>query len=225
MLHLSTVSNIFAWLLDFIFPRRCTGCGRGGTYLCRHCLGRAEPAADSPLPATYAAFSYHERSIRRAIWLLKYRGVRELGETFGGFLYERFAEEISELAAWHQGHSQPFLVIPIPQSKQRARARGYNQAALIALAFAHSDPAHFELGENILVKIKDTPTQVSLKVRAERVKNLDGAFQVIEPEKIKDRQIILIDDVITTGATVTESRKILKNAGARTIIALAIAHG
>ena len=78
---------------------------------------------------------------------------------------------------------------------------------------------------DILYKIKETPTQVSIKNKEKRLKNLSNVFEIKNSEKIKDKNIILIDDVSTTGATLEEASRSLKNSGAKKIISLVVAHG
>lgn len=78
---------------------------------------------------------------------------------------------------------------------------------------------------NVLYKTQDTPSQVSIKDREKRLNNIKGSFAVKNPELIKDRNIILIDDVSTTGATVTEAKKVLREAGAKKVIGVVVARG
>jgi ComF family protein len=114
---------------------------------------------------------------------------------------------------------------PIPISKTRLKERGYNQTLLLAKALVHLDNnQNFKLEENILLKIKETLHQARLKNKKARLENLLGTFEVINIEKIQNRNIILIDDVVTTGATLTEAKKVLRKAGAKKIIAFSIAH-
>ena len=131
------------------------------------------------------------------------------------------------------------ILIPIPLSRRRYRERGYNQAELICKELIKLDSnsninlrygvdekmeRNFSLEKNILIKIKETEHQANIKDRRDRLKNLVGSFYVKNPEVIKSKNIVLIDDVLTTGATLTEAKKILKQNGARKIIAFTIAH-
>ena len=81
-----------------------------------------------------------------------------------------------------------------------------------------------ELTTDILIKTKETESQTKSKNRAERIKNLEGCFDVKNPEQIKNRNIVLLDDVTTTGATLTEARRALLARGARKVIAIVFAH-
>ena len=78
--------------------------------------------------------------------------------------------------------------------------------------------------KNILEKIKESPSQTSVKNRAERLENLKGCFKAVNLDNVRGANIILIDDVITTGATMSEAKKALENAGARQVLCFAMAH-
>ena len=117
------------------------------------------------------------------------------------------------------------LLIPIPLAPKRLRERGFNQALLICEKLVKLDGGiNFQLEKNVLIKPKDTEHQVRIEDRSKRLKNIIGSFLVKNSEKIKNRNIILIDDVVTTGATLSEARKMLKQAGAKKIIAFTVAH-
>lgn len=216
------ISKLFITLLDILFPRHCFHCHERGSYLCAKCLELFHQAEELETPNSFAVFSYHEPPIKKAIWALKYKGITSLATELSALLYDYFAEEL----AWRfPQQTKKYLIVPAPASKKHQRQRGYNQAELLARHFAQKDKENFELTTNVLLKIISTPTQVSLKNRQRRLQNLHGAFMVTNPEKISGRQIILIDDVITTGATIAEARRVLKKAGAKQVIALALAHG
>ena len=85
-------------------------------------------------------------------------------------------------------------------------------------------PDKLEYRDDLIFKIKDTPAQVSLSRRAERLRNLRGAFRAPRPERLAGRAVLIIDDVITTGATLSEMAKTLKTAGADPILTAALAH-
>lgn len=117
------------------------------------------------------------------------------------------------------------IIIPIPLSRKRYRERGFNQSELISQSIIDNDKEKcFELLTNVLTKPKETQHQAHIENRSYRMQNMVGSFVVKNPELIKDRNIILIDDVVTTGATLTEAKKMLKEAGAKKIIAFTIAH-
>lgn len=206
-------------LLSLFFPERCSGCGRKNTPLCRTCLSEIEPAENTGDSNLIALFSYKDSGLRRAVWLLKYRNRRTLAEIFAAELADFLTEELSDRKIFNNLNQT--LLIPIPLAGRGLRRRGYNQSALIARELARL--ASLALAEGILVKIKETPAQMSLN-RQERLRNLEGAFAVSQAEQIAGCDIILIDDVITTGATMREAAKVLKQAGAKSVLAVAIAH-
>lgn len=112
------------------------------------------------------------------------------------------------------------LVIPVPMHKSKQKTRGYNQAALIA-GYAAKNLGIY-LNDNILTKPVESKNQ-SLLIRSERLTNLDGVFKVDTSRSIANKNILLVDDIITTGSTINQCSKVLKLAGAGTIIAGVIA--
>lgn len=112
------------------------------------------------------------------------------------------------------------LIIPVPMHKSKQKTRGYNQAALIA-GYAAKNLGIY-LNDNILTKPVASKNQ-SLLIRSERLTNLDGVFKVDTSRSIANKNILLVDDIITTGSTINECSKVLKLAGAGTIIAGVIA--
>jgi len=140
-------------------------------------------------------------------------------------MHGRILEELSELSVMENFHDA--ILMPIPLSRQRYKERGYNQAELICESLVDLDKdVNFKFEKNILIKPKETKHQARIHNRGERLKNIIGSFAIKNTEKnlLKNRNIILIDDIITTGATLTEARKTLKKAGARKIIAFTVAH-
>ena len=234
-------------ILDIVFPVKCILCGKTGVDLCLECLRDAPGAERESAKWIFPLYDYRYPVVKKSLWLLKYKGKKRLARVFAEIIYEKILEELSELSVL-ENFINPILV-PIPLSPKRYRERGYNQAQLICEEIlkiqkrnyltppaSHSSPLQqgwrgaggevFTLENNILIKIKDTEHQARIKNRNERLKNIIGSFGV-KNEKInliKNRNIILIDDILTTSATLNEARKTLKQAGARKIIAFTVAH-
>ncbi|HEY4506227.1 MAG TPA: phosphoribosyltransferase family protein [Candidatus Paceibacterota bacterium] len=206
-------------ILRVIFPDSCIACKTPDTPLCLKCLSKIEPA-EREVQGVFVCYSYRDPIIRNAIWRLKYKNHRTLAlplsQTIADFVIEELADQ--ELF----GNSSQVLVTAIPQSKKRTRDRGYNQSALLAEGVAKKVGLIFS--PKLLEKVRETARQVEMKNRQARIENLKGAFHAREPEKVKGKTIIIIDDVTTTGATFAEARRALKSAGAKRIIACALAH-
>ncbi len=167
-------------------------------------------------------FSYSDPLIKALIWELKYRGYGRAVEICGEALYESM---ISELAARKDKSFTDPLLFPIPLSKKRFAKRGFNQSELIAEKMSHRDAGkHFIVRTDVFYKIKDTKNQTSIKDKKERQKNLQGCFAVKDIGAVKNKNIILIDDVVTTGSTLLEAKKTLCEAGARAVVCFTIAH-
>ncbi len=223
--------HIFKGFLNFLLPQRCLGCGKQNFPLCDECVaaiplsevsktdqffGKSE-FIDKIIPAS----SYKNEIVKKAIWLLKYRGAKILAEPLAGIIFRRIKNEISEIMpAFEQNKA---LIIPIPLSKKRFRERGYNQAEFLGKFL--SDKMSINIKTDILYKTKETKSQVEIKDKEKRLENICGAFEIKNAETIKGKNIILIDDVVTTGATLNEAAFVLKKAGAKKIIGLTVAKG
>ncbi len=169
-----------------------------------------------------ALFQYKNRLARRAIWEIKYSGNVKITEKFSKLLYEFIIENISDEMSF-SNFTKP-IILPIPADKSSLREKGFNQCILIAKEIYKLDGGkNFEICFDALKKIKETEHQSKIKNRARRLKNLEESM-LADTKRIAGRNIILIDDVITTGATMIEASRSLKEAGAKKIIGFAIAH-
>ncbi len=212
--------NIF---LNIIFPEKCLGCGEKGFLICKKCI------ENLPMPiSTYVenpikifpTTSYSSKTIKKAIRELKYRKVKRLAKIFADLIHTRIFLDKTNLLNYRHPMS---IVVPVPLSKKRLRQRGFNQAELIAKHL--SDKIGVDMYKNVLYKIKETASQVDIKDRGERLKNLKGVFS-IKPRQVgqvKNKTVFLVDDVSTTGATLFESAKVLKKAGAKEVIGIVVA--
>jgi competence protein ComFC len=215
-------------ILNIIFPVKCMLCGKAGADLCLECLKEAPGAERESASWIFPLYDYRHPAIKKSLWLLKYKGKKRLAKIFAEILYEKILEELSELSVL-QNFTDPIL-IPIPLSPARYRERGYNQAELICKELIKinnlRDGVDMQFNKNVLTKPGETEHQARIKDRQARIKNIVGSFVVKEDKLnlIKGRNVILIDDILTTGATLSEARKTLKQAGARKVIAFTVAH-
>ena len=214
---------IHTYILDLILPEECLGCKIKGEIICSNCFLQIKRAERETSEEILACFDYRDPLIKKAIWDLKYHNRFIIGQKFGEVLYESFLEDIADLNIYTKG--SPILVIPVPLYNSRQKKRGYNQAKIIALGFCKSSEKEIlKLMDNVVIKQVNTEQQAKLTNRNKRLKNIRGAFKIINSEKIKGQTIIIIDDVTTTGGTITEIIKILKKSGAKKVIGLAVAH-
>jgi len=216
-----TIQTMISLLLDFLFPRFCIGCGTPHTQLCTSCIYKL-PRARSPKHIDIAVFDYRNKLVRSIIWHLKYRHKYPLATHLGNTMYEILLEELSEYMLFDT--QAALYVIPIPLSRKRARHRGYNQSACIARALCANSPDMFIYTPHALYRHKNTPPQTHIRNKTKRKENIKGCFSVPYPEEVRGKDILLIDDVSTTGATLLEARKTLKKAGARSVLCVAAAH-
>jgi competence protein ComFC len=210
-------------ILEVVFPSKCISCDKKGSYFCLKCLSLCPSAERESASWINPLFDYRHPPIKKAVWLIKYKGKKKIAHIFAEVMYGRIIEELADLRIM-DNFKNPIL-IPIPLSKKRLRERGFNQAEIICKEIIKLDEnKYLQMNTRSLYKIRDTEHQARIKNRADRLKNLSGTFEIKEVGAVKDKNIILIDDVTTTGATLAEAKTILKSAGAKKIIAFTIAH-
>jgi ComF family protein len=202
--------------LDGIRPasgRVCSVCGErllspqlcydvGGALLCRLCHS-VEP------PFTKAvAYGRYEKGLRDLIHLLKYGGVRPAANVLGRMLADAIVALDSVLG------KEPIAAVPVPLHASKRRERGFNQAELIAGAALKLNPAggRLYLADRVLERRRETKSQIGMTPHQRR-ENMRGAFAVTAAQAVQGREVLLVDDVYTTGATVSECARVLLRAG------------
>jgi len=155
---------------------------------------------------------WYERAFRKALIAFKYNGALHLGNALGQFLIEAFRI--------HYAGSQFDAIVPIPLHLTRLCSRGHNQVVILGQKLSRA--SGIPLARTCLEKKVNRPPQVGLS-RSERAVNVRGSFGVAKANTIKGRRILLIDDVATTGATVTEAARTLMRSGAFHVDVLVLA--
>ena len=197
------------FLLELIFPSKCLGCNKNEEILCENCINNLHLAERPTEDNILALYDYKDPLIKKAIWRLKYYHSPYLGRKLGKLLYSSFLEEINLLKILSEG--SPIYVIPVPISKNKKKSRGYNQSEIIARSFCDSGGLNlFKLKKEIIYKKINTIPQARIKNRARRLKNIKDVFGIKNEKEIKNKTILVIDDVTTTGGTLTEIINILK---------------
>lgn len=213
---------MFRLLLDILFPIYCFGCNEKGAYVCRGCRAVLPQATKTPHKNIIPILQYRDPLVRKLIWHLKYRGKHPIAEPLAQVTNETLLEELSEYMLFDTNDT--LLLVPIPLSRKRHRQRGYNQSACIAHALAAINTSFFSLDTKALTRTRDTQSQTDIKDHRKREQNVRDCFAATNPKRIQGADIVLIDDVTTTGATLLEARKTLLNAGARSVLCVAAAH-
>ena len=179
--------------------------------------GFCQPCRDCPPEFERAvSFGEYQAELRELIHLLKYERVLPAAQPLANLL----AANIQSLHL-RTGETAP-IVIPVPLHASKRRERGFNQAELIARAALKRLPSGFVMDAGVLVRKRATLSQVGLD-REARVANLRGAFQVVAPQRVAGRTVVVVDDVMTTGTTVSECAHALKLAGAAHVFAVTVA--
>ena len=207
--------------LDAIQPVRAPQCVLCGDLLASAQLlvgdGRCHSCRDfEPEFARAMSFGEYQGGLRGLIHLLKYTAVLPVASALGNMLAQTIRELLPSCA-----DSQPLLV-PVPLHKNKRGDRGFNQAELIVRAAVKRLPQPLELATGVLVRQRATISQVGL-TREQRVENVRDAFRVRDRQRVRGRIIILVDDVMTTGTTLSECARVLKEAGAERVLAATVA--
>lgn len=221
--------------LDLLFPKFCLSCGAEGAFLCASCkeaiairgasclvCGKRDILGKTCLSCRrktavrrfFTPFSYKNTVMRDLLHAYKYHRVRELAGPLAGFLAEAMLR--ADFRA-----KEKMAFIPIPLHPRRMARRGFNQAELLALEL--SEKFGVPVLTEVLIRVRHTATQIELADDYERRANVAGAFRVVNPAAIAKKIVILVDDVITSGATLNEAAGVMKKAGAKSIWAAAVA--
>lgn len=218
--------------LDLLFPQRCVGCGRGGVLICPSCqsslpivapplcprCGLPQPSGvlcpgcvswQAEIDGIRSPFRF-EGVMREAVHQLKYRNLRTIAVPL-----------VQLLNTYLAGHPVPGeVLVPVPLHPKRLRERGYNQSALLAREL--SKLTNMPVVADCLVRQQHTPPQAKTATVEERRSNVAEAF-ICRNDGLRDKQVILIDDVATSGATLNACAQALKMAGAASVWGLVVA--
>jgi len=211
--------RIFQWILHLLFPPRCVLCRKvlndAETDLCRDCRLDApeylKTKTNFQFLDSFAAVWYYERNVRGSLLRYKFRGARSYASAYGRLLAMKLRQEYPEgfdVLTW------------VPVSRLRRIRRGYDQVELLARSVGRElDMAPVRA----LKKIRHNPQQSRISDGAKRRANVLGAYRVIAPEQIRGKRVLLLDDILTTGATVGECARMLLTAGAKEVHCAAVA--
>lgn len=209
-------------ILDLIYPPVCGICNKiNKKYLCLKCQKELQPYGIYSINYCNKKGIYYDYHIK----ILKYENrVRDIIIEYKfnekAYMHKTFEKIILKNKKIYSFLENYDIIIPVPMYKKKKWARGYNQAELIADDIAKNLKINIE--KNNLVKVVDTKKQSTLS-KNDRKLNVKNAFNVIKPDKILNKKIILFDDIFTTGNTINECSKTLKKYGAKEIAILTIA--
>ncbi len=226
-------------ILDLIFPKKCVACKKYGSYLCENCFSYLSFEAKSlcllcnnpsfnnlthprckrkyAIDGCFSALSYN-KTTQRLIYNFKYKPyLADLKNVLADLFFESIIQNEQFQSQIQKGE---WVLVPIPLSSSKLRKRGYNQAEILAIELAKK----FNIPvQNLLKRAKETKTQVGL-TNLQRKLNVRGAFELINHQSsIINQNAFLVDDVVTTGSTLSEAAKILKKAGAQKVFGLTLA--
>jgi ComF family protein len=200
-------------ILSILFPPACYGCNKPGPTLCTACLKKAQKTVTVLQPYITTLYSYQDPLIKKSIHAIKYFHRRDLLLPLATTLVDYIRME-------NIVFTENTVLVPIPMPLIRKYIRGYNQSEHIARILSQQLQVPVDMG--ILKRLRSPKRQVTLKTKSERIKNQRQSFVVNKTVSLLD--IILIDDVTTTGATLQEARDLLLSLGAKSVRAITLAH-
>lgn len=208
-----------SFYLDLIFPIYCLACGTSSIrYLCPQCFkklsfkGELKEGSYPNINQVFAVSSYSDKLAPLLIHAYKFKSAREISVILADYLRIFWQSRTLFLKS-------KYIVIPLPLSKRRLRRRGFNQTELIGKIFAQE----FGYSLNLDLKRRHRRPQSKLK-RRDRQLNIANSFYY-KGKNLDGASVIILDDVLTSGATMTEAARVIKAAGAREIVAIAIFKG
>ena len=211
---------MIARFLEWLFPRKCILCreilAKDETDLCRECrvdmpeyrYGKKKVQHVSDLTALWM----YEGTVRKSLHRYKFGRARHYASAYGRLLAMRIRRDLPQFD----------VITWVPVSKQRLRQRGYDQVELLANAVS---PELDIPAEKLLDKFRDNRANSGLKTPAERRANVLGVYRAVDPGRIRGKRVLLLDDIVTTGATASECARILLTAGAEEVLFAAVAAG
>ncbi len=231
-----------SFLKDLFFPKFCLGCGKPGIYICLNCQKKLEYIKtqkcfyckkSSLYNLTHqiclkklsidqvGSIFYYNDFFKKIIKNVKYRFAKEIFKE----LFKIINVDNIRFLELYKNLENDVFIQPIPLHKNKFKDRGFNQAFIISQYL--NQLLNFPVID-ILERVKETKNQAEIKDRKKRYQNVRGAFKIkkdVDLNLIKNKRIILVDDVITTGFTVNEAAKILKKAGAIKVYCFTLAQG
>lgn len=195
--------------LEILFPTHCFICKKQSVSLCLDCLNSRKKTVNQPYSYITSIYCFKDPYIKKIIHTIKYFHRKDL-----------IPPLVKSCLPFFPEHRELSILVPIPMPKMRKHIRGYNQATEIAAEL--SKLTELKVNDDLLSRLRSPSRQVTKSSRSSRLQNQKGSF--MSTSQVKGLDIILIDDVTTTGATINEARKVLIENGARSVIAFTIAH-
>lgn len=208
---------MFKKIFNLLFPIECVSCGRNDFLLCNDCLNKIKinkvnSFSNEFIEEVHVCSSFHNRLLQKIMHLYKYQYVEDFSKIFSKIIFKYFSKIEEKI-------KEP-IAIPVPLHQKKLLSRCFNQADLIAQNFCND--FNYKINRDLVCRIKNTKQQAKLN-KKERLENVKNSFTLSNSQFVKNKNFIIVDDIYTTGSTVSEIAKLLKKGGANKIWCIVIA--
>ncbi len=208
--------------LNILFPIHCVNClQKYETHLCNTCLEKIPFEIKNKRSDIFFAFSYKNPIVKKAIWNLKFYNKKDIAYTLSRKAFDVLLDEMQDLQLFN--NLEKPVLIPVPLHTKRLKERGFNQSELIAFGIYSRNPSLFNIDTKHIIRNRYTIPQAKIQNKNERIANISKCFSITNKDFFKNKNIIIIDDVTTTGATIFELKNILIQNGARSVYGFTLA--
>lgn len=210
----------FSKIISLLFPETCVICGKTNTSLCQDCIQKLPKATFLENPWMHSLFSYQNKQVRKVVHTLKFSHTQSIAHHLGPHIHELIQNTISDKIKLDKNNL--ITLLPVPKMQLHLNTRGFDAVLALCESIKVQDTNQYVIENTSIIRV-NTKAQVGLS-RQERLLNMKDAFKVKDTTALLESTVCIIDDVITTGSTLRELKKVCLAAGAKEVFAVTIAH-
>ena len=210
----------FTKIISILFPETCVICGKANISFCQDCIQELPKASFLEDPWMHSLFSYQNKQVRKVVHALKFNRTQSIANHLGPHLHELIQNTISDKITLDE--KSLLTLLPVPRMQLHLNTRGFDAILALCESIKVQNSNQYVIENTSIIRV-NTKAQVGLS-RQERLLNMKDAFHVKDTTTLLGSTVCIIDDVITTGSTLRELKKVCLAAGAKEVFAITIAH-
>lgn len=210
----------FSKIISLLFPENCVICGETNTSLCQDCIQKLPKATFLEDPWIHSLFSYQNKQVRKVVHTLKFSHTQSIAHHLGPHVHELIQNTISDKIKLDKNNL--ITLLPVPRMQLHLNARGFDAVLALCESIKVQDTNQYVIENTSIIRV-NTKAQVGLS-RQERLLNMKNAFYAKHNQALLGCTVCIVDDVMTTGSTLRELKKVCLVAGAKEVFAVTIAH-